>query len=125
MKQAAGGENLLTAGRREVQMEKKSRHYEFEGAVLDMPMFYDELAGRYIEEYRNFNEEPAWTADGCPIMHSVEDACTYGEWDEPSRCNTCGECKFFKFIAQHSLLGVCRQKKQLWANKITERGSNM
>ncbi len=39
-------------------MEKKTRHYEFEGAVFDIPLFYDELVKRYIEEYRNFNEDP-------------------------------------------------------------------
>ncbi|MCD7806150.1 MAG: hypothetical protein LUH19_02275 [Lachnospiraceae bacterium] len=102
-------------------MEKKSRHYEFEGAILDIPMFYDELAQMYIEEYRNFNEDPAWTTEGCPIMHSVEDACPFGEWDEPQRCNDCGSCRFFEPIAPHALLGACRQKKRLWANKTNSK----
>ncbi|MCD8127967.1 MAG: hypothetical protein LUD54_00090 [Oscillospiraceae bacterium] len=93
-------------------MEKKTRHYEFEGAVLDIPMTYDELVDSYIEEYRNFNEDPAWTADGCPITHSVEDGCPVGEWDRPGRCNTCGGCRFFRFIAPHTLIGVCRQEKR-------------
>ncbi|MCD7737021.1 MAG: hypothetical protein LUI07_08705 [Lachnospiraceae bacterium] len=101
-------------------MEKKSRRYEFEGAVFDISMHYDNLVDRYIEEYRNFNEEPVWTADGCPIMHSVEDACPYGEWETPGSCNTCGECLFFQLIARHTLIGVCRQEKRLWANKRRE-----
>ena len=107
-------------------MEKKIRHYEFEGAAFDIPMFYDELTEQYIEEYRNFNEEPAWTANGCPIMHSVEDGCPHGEWDESSRCSTCGECKYFLSIGQHSSVGVCRQKKRLRTNimSIVEGGEN-
>ncbi|MCD7981400.1 MAG: hypothetical protein LUF32_03650 [Clostridiales bacterium] len=40
-------------------MEKKSRHYDFEGVVLDFPGIYDELADMYVEEYRSFNGEPA------------------------------------------------------------------
>ncbi len=98
-------------------MEKKTRHYEFEGAIFDIPMFYDERMGRYIEEYRNFNENPAWTADGCPITHSVEDACSWGEWDNPSRCNDCGSCRFYSPIGVHTRIGVCRQEKRMWANK--------
>ncbi|MCD8076871.1 MAG: hypothetical protein LUE63_00545, partial [Lachnospiraceae bacterium] len=70
-----------------------------------------------IEEYRNFNDEPAWTADGCPFIHSVEDPCPYGEWEAPSHCNTCGECRYFKQIADQSLIGVCQQQKRRWANK--------
>lgn len=102
---------------RKVQMEKKTRHYEFEGAVFDIPMFYDERMGRYIEEYRNFNENPAWTADGFPITHSVEDACPHGEWESLSRCNDCGSCRFYNPIAPNTRIGVCRQEKRLWANK--------
>lgn len=103
-------------------MEKKTRHYEFEGAAFDIPMFYDERMGRYIEEYRNFNENPAWTTAGFPITHSVEDACPWGEWDRPSRCRDCGSCRFFHPIAAHTRIGVCRQEKRLWANKISIRG---
>ncbi|MCD8312512.1 MAG: hypothetical protein LUD44_07820 [Firmicutes bacterium] len=92
-------------------MEKKTRHYEFEGAVFDIPMYYDELTGVYIEEYRNFNENPVWTADGFPITHAVEDVCPYGEWDHPSRCSDCGSCRFYSHIAEHTRIGVCRQEK--------------
>lgn len=99
-------------------METKSRHYEFEGAVFDIPMYYDELADMYIEEYRNFNENPVWTKNGCPITHTVEEACPFGEWDKPERFNTCGECRFYRQIAPHALIGVCRQEKRQWANKI-------
>ncbi len=106
--------------RREVLMERKSRHYEFRGTVLNIPMFYDELAQMYIEEYRNFNEEPAWTADGCPFIHSVEDPCPHGEWETPGRSNTCGECRYFKQIAEHTLIGICQQQKRRWANKPQE-----
>ncbi|MCD8073764.1 MAG: hypothetical protein LUF27_01790 [Lachnospiraceae bacterium] len=102
-------------------MENKSRHYEFEGAVFDIPMYYDALADMYIEEYRNFYENPVWTKDGHPIMGSVEEACPCGEWDEPERCNTCGSCRYFRFLAPHTLIGVCRQDKRLWANKTEQK----
>ena len=98
-------------------MEKKTRHYEFEGAVFDIPMFYDERMDRYIEEYQNFNENPAWTADGFPITHSVEDACPWGKWDNPGRCNDCGSCRFYSSIGAHTRIGVCRQEKRMRANK--------
>lgn len=98
-------------------MEKRVRHYEFEGAVFDIPLHYDERADMYIEEYRNFYENPVWTKDGYPIMGSVEEACAFGEWNEPERCNTCGECLFFRQISPHALIGVCRQEKRLWVGK--------
>jgi len=99
-------------------METKSRHYEFEGAVFDIPMYYDELAEMYIEEYRNFNENPVWTKNGCPITHTIEEACPFGKWDKPERFNTCGECRFYRQIAPQALIGVCSQEKRQWANKI-------
>lgn len=42
----------------EKKMEKKSRRYEFEGVVLDIPLRYDSLADMYIEEYPDFVENP-------------------------------------------------------------------
>ncbi|MCD8151288.1 MAG: hypothetical protein LUE92_17440 [Clostridiales bacterium] len=93
-------------------MEKKFRHYEFEGVVLDIPMHYDELAQMYIEEYRNFIEDPAWTEDGHPVIGAVEDACTYSEWDEPGRCTDCGSCHYYTPAAADTLIGVCRHEKR-------------
>ncbi len=100
-------------------MQEKKRHYEFEGVVLDMPMHYDELTGKYIEDYRNFNEEPAWTKDGHPVIGAVEEGCPHGEWDEPGRCNECGSCRYYTPVEPRSLIGVCRHEKRLWAGKTT------
>lgn len=93
-------------------MESKLKHYEFDGAVLDIPMHYDELADMYIEDYRNFVEDPAWTKDGFPVIGAVEDACPYGEFDEPGRCFECGSCRYYTPTDPHSLIGVCRHEKR-------------
>ncbi len=91
-------------------METKSRHYEYEGAVLDVPLYYDRLADMYIEEYRDFKENPVWTSDGYPLTHAAEDDCPCGDWDEPQEFHDCGSCRYFSLIASDTLIGVCRRE---------------
>ena len=48
-----------------------SRHYEFEGVKIDIPMHYDEKAKMYIEDFPDFVENPLYTPAGCPVMFPV------------------------------------------------------
>ena len=58
---------------------EKTRQYNIEGELLEIPLHYDELAGRDIEIFLDFIENPVYTPKGCPVLFTGEDACEYGE----------------------------------------------
>ena len=58
---------------------EKTRHYDIEGTLLEIPLHYDELAQMYVEIYPDFIENPVYTPEGCPILFTGEDACAYAE----------------------------------------------
>ena len=89
----------------------KTRRHEIEGAVLDVPLRYDQRTGRELEEYPDLQAHPVYTPAGERIMLTVEDACPYGETADGSRCIDCGSCIFYR-QAQDSLLGVCGHEKR-------------
>ena len=90
-------------------------HYEFDGVILDMPTHYDALADMHIEDYRNFNENPAWTDAGHPVIGAVEEACGYAETHAPDPCMDCGSCKFYTPKTPNRLIGICEHPKRLRA----------
>ena len=63
----------------------KTRRHEIEGAVLDVPLRYDQRTGRELEEYPDLPAHPVYTPAGERIMLTVEDACRYGETAERLR----------------------------------------
>ncbi|MCD7791788.1 MAG: hypothetical protein LUG92_00090 [Oscillospiraceae bacterium] len=95
----------------------KTKHYDFEDATLEISLYYDAPTDRYFEEYHDFAARPAWTSEGCPFTHSVEDACVCGEWEERIQYRDCGSCRYFERIDPRSRIGVCRNEKRLWAGK--------
>ena len=56
----------------------KTRRHEIEGAVLDVPLRYDQRTGRELEEYPDLQAHPVYTPAGERIMLTVEDACPHG-----------------------------------------------
>ena len=46
---------------------KKTRRYDIEGAILEIPVYYDARTEKYMEDYPDFLENPVYTPDGCPI----------------------------------------------------------
>ena len=91
---------------------EKIRRYEIEGLVLDIPLRYDERSHIYIEEYPDFEKEPVYTPEGCPILFIGEDACPYGEAGGEGRCPDCGSCRFFRPAGAHTWIGVCGHEKK-------------
>ena len=90
-------------------MEKTRRH-EIEGAVLDVPLRYDQRTGREIEEYPDLQEYPVYTPAGERIMLTIEDACeNAAPADDGEPCVDCGSCRYYR-QAPHTLLGVCGHK---------------
>lgn len=75
----------------------KTVGYELEGAVLEIPLRWDELARKDIEDYGPFLEEsPFYTPAGCPILLTIEDACPHAEMvDNDPTSIDCGACKHF------------------------------
>ncbi|MCD8120104.1 MAG: hypothetical protein LUE29_11635 [Lachnospiraceae bacterium] len=90
-------------------MDRKTRRFEFEGVILDVPLRYDEVFDIYIEDYPDFTETPVWTADGYPVMFCAEDACALAQTEEAGRCVDCGSCIYYR-QEPDSLIGVCRNK---------------
>ena len=89
---------------------KKTRRYDIEGAILEIPVYYDVRTEKYMEDYPDFLENPVYTPDGCPILFTGEDACSYGEAADGSPCIDCGSCRFYR-QASHTWIGVCGHEK--------------
>ena len=92
-------------------MEEKTRRYDIEGAILEIPLYYDADAEKYMEDYPDFLEHPVYTPAGCPILFTGEDACPYGEAADGSPCIDCGSCRHYR-QASHTWIGVCGHEKK-------------
>lgn len=92
-------------------MEKKKK-YNVEGALLMIPLRYDEKSGRYMEVYPDFINNPVYTPEGRPIMLTLEDACAFGKQKDTNEpLIDCGSCRFYR-QAPNALIGVCRCEKK-------------
>lgn len=89
-----------------------SRHYEFEGIALEIPMHYDPLSHMYIEEYPDFVEHPIYTAEGYPVLFIGEDACPLSEAADGETCSDCGSCRYFRPAGPRTWIGVCGHEKR-------------
>ena len=90
---------------------KKVNHYEFEGAVVEIPLCWDERSRQFVEDYGNFIENPVRTPAGCPILLTIEDACPHADLvDDGPLSIDCGSCSYFRQPAE-SVLGVCHNEK--------------
>jgi hypothetical protein len=103
---------------------EKTRHYEFEGIILEIPLCYDALSGMYLEVYPDFIEDPVRTPEGCPVLFAGEDACHYAESADGGSCPDCGSCRFFRPAAPHTWIGVCGHEKQRCPPKSTPAGDS-
>lgn len=98
-------------GKEDMRM-KKAKKYDVEGAVLTIPLRYDENAGRYMEVYPDFIKDPVYTPEGHPIMLTLEDACAFGEKKNANEpLVDCGSCRFYRQM-QNTLIGVCGCEKK-------------
>ena len=90
---------------------EKTRQYNIEGVLLEIPLHYDELAGRDIEIFPDFIENPVYTPKGCPVLFTGEDACEYGEAPNGVPCIDCDSCRFYR-QAPGTLIGVCGHEQK-------------
>ncbi len=89
----------------------EKRRYDLEGLVIDIPVYFDEKANVYIEDYPDFIKDPIWTPKGHRVFFSGMDACALSEERTPGGCPDCGSCKFFKRAAEHTWFGYCINEK--------------
>ena len=89
----------------------KTRQYNIEGVLLEIPLRYDELTGKELEIIPDFIENPVYTAEGYPVMFTGEDACVYGETRDGAPCIDCGSCRFYR-QSEGTLIGVCGHGKK-------------
>ena len=90
---------------------EKLRRYNVEGTEIEVPLRYDELSGKYLEEYPDFVECPVYTPNNAPIMFTGEDACSYAESSTEEPCVDCGSCRFYRQLP-NTLIGVCGHEKK-------------
>ncbi len=89
----------------------KTRQYNIEGVLLEIPLCYDELAEREIEIFPDFIENPVYTPEGCPVLFTGEDACQFGEAPDGTPCIDCGSCRFYRQTPD-ALIGVCGHEQK-------------
>ncbi len=91
---------------------KKTKEYNVEGATLTIPLRYDKKSDRYMEVYPDFIKDPVYTAEGYPIMLTLEDACPLAKQkDENQPLVDCGSCRFYRQV-ENALIGVCGHEKK-------------
>ena len=89
-------------------MEKVKR-YEFEGEVIEVPIYWDDHLQREVEDYYN---GPVYTPAGRPILLTIEDACPQADMvDDAPASIDCGSCRHHHQFPG-SLLGVCDNEKR-------------
>lgn len=96
----------------------KVNRYELEGAVIEIPLRWDERSKKEIENYGPFLERsPLYTPAGRPILLTIEDACPYAEMvDNDPFSIDCGSCVHSR-QPPDSLLGVCYNEKMRSGSK--------
>ena len=52
---------------------EKTKRYEIEGRILDIPVHWDERSQQYLEDYSSLIENPVDTPEGRPILLTMED----------------------------------------------------
>ncbi len=91
---------------------KKTKRYEFDGLIIDIPIHYDEQARIYIEDYPDFIENPIFTKSGYRVLFSGTDACIQAESKQSGGCLDCAACKYFRRAAEHTWFGYCENENQ-------------
>ena len=90
----------------------KVNRYEFEGEVIEVPVYWDDHLQREVEDYEDYCKQPGHTPSGRPILLTIEDACPCAEMvdDDPTGVD-CGSCRHYHQFPG-SLLGVCDHEKR-------------
>ena len=105
-------------------MEQYNR-YEFEGEVIEVPVYWDDHLQREVEDYEDYCKQPGHTPSGRPVLLTFEDACPYADMvDEDPSSVDCGSCLHYHQFPG-SLLGVCHNEKmRSGAAKAEQPGAN-
>ncbi len=85
----------------------ETRRYEIDGMIVEIPLHYDEMVERDLEDYPDFAADPVYTPEGRPLTVCIDDACKFAEAIEPPRLVDCSDCRFFRRAAEGTLFGVC------------------
>ena len=92
-------------------MEQYNR-YEFEGEVIEVPVYWDDHLQREVEDYEDYYKQPGHTPSGRPVLLTFEDACPYADMVDDAPANIdCGSCRHYHQFPG-SLLGVCDHEKR-------------
>lgn len=91
---------------------EKVKWYEFEGEVIEVPIYWDDHLQREVEDYEDYYNGPVYTPAGRPILLTIEDACPQADMvdDDPASID-CGSYRHYHQFPG-SLLGVCDNEKR-------------
>lgn len=87
---------------------KSEKLYHLDDIVFKVPIYYDEDSGKYFEEFPDFGETPAYTAEGYRCTTAMEDACSHGRAEGYPDCGSCG---YYERAKEGDLIGICRCSK--------------
>lgn len=85
---------------------RKTKRFEIEGAVLEVPLFYDRLAKMDIERFPDLLRHPVYTPEGYRVMITIEDACPHADLQSGGVCQDCGSCNHYAQL-DGTWIGVC------------------
>ena len=96
--------------------------YHVMGEDLEVPLRWEENSQTYVEDYRDYMEQPVRTPAGRPILLTFEDACPEARMaeDDPEGID-CGACRYYHQFPG-SLLGVCGNEKRRSTGTPPEQG---
>lgn len=104
-------------------MEKVKRH-EFEGEVIEVPVYWDDHLQREAESYEGYYNGPVYTTAVRPILLTIEDACPQAEMvDNDPASIDCGSCRHYHQFPG-SLLGVCNNEQRKKTGRSRGSGPN-
>ena len=93
-------------------VKKPKKRYCLDGAEINVSLYYDEMAGRYLEKLPDLAQHPVYTTHGWLCVTAVQDACAFAEDNEDSDlpCLDCGSCRFYSPEHPTELIALCRHE---------------
>ena len=90
------------------------KRYCLDGAEIKVSLYYDEIAGRYLEKLPNLEQHPVYTAHGWLCITAVQDACEFAEDKEAPDlpCLDCSSCRFYSPEHPTELIALCKHESK-------------
>ncbi len=86
----------------------KTRLYEIDGMKIEIPLQWDSLSKKYLEDYDDLIENRRRTPLGYPIVTITDDACELA----PAGVTDCWSCPHYQKAGERKTwFGTCRNEQ--------------